>query len=211
MTQVIEIQHWLDSSSAIVGSIGGLILGVIYFTKKYKELKNKQEQNSLNVNSKDGYKHTTIHELLTSLRIQLNADRVQLAQFHNGGKFLEGSPMKRFSVSHESCRPGVSMESVNLHNILVSLFWCMVSMLKEDSPKIRLTRSLPEDSLIKTYNESKNIDAFSLLPVKKEELFLGFVRAEWGSLHDIPDDYDDCERIMDKYRSFIELEILRGT
>jgi len=211
MTQVIEIQHWLDSSSAIVGSIGGLILGVIYFTKKYKELKNKQEQNSLNVNSKDGYKHTTIHELLTALRIQLNADRVQLAQFHNGGKFLEGSPMKRFSVSHESCRPGVSMESVNLHNILVSLFWCMVSMLKEDSPKIRLTRSLPEDSLIKTYNESKNIDAFSLLPVKKEELFLGFVRAEWGSLHDIPDDYDDCERIMDKYRSFIELEILRGT
>jgi hypothetical protein len=211
MTQVIEIQHWLDSSSAIIGSIGGLILGVIYFTKKYKELKNKQEQNSLNVNSKDGYKHTTIHELLTSLRIQLNADRVQLAQFHNGGKFLEGSPMKRFSVSHESCRPGVSMESVNLHNILVSLFWCMVSMLKEDSPKIRLTRSLPEDSLIKTYNESKNIDAFSLLPVKKEELFLGFVRAEWGSLHDIPDDYDDCERIMDKYRSFIELEILRGT
>jgi len=211
MTQVIEIQHWLDSSSAIVGSIGGLILSVIYFTKKYKELKNKQEQNSLNVNSKDGYKHTTIHELLTALRIQLNADRVQLAQFHNGGKFLEGSPMKRFSVSHESCRPGVSMESVNLHNILVSLFWCMVSMLKEDSPKIRLTRSLPEDSLIKTYNESKNIDAFSLLPVKKEELFLGFVRAEWGSLHDIPDDYDDCERIMDKYRSFIELEILRGT
>jgi hypothetical protein len=211
MTQVTEIQHWLDSSSAIIGSIGGLILGVIYFTKKYKELKNKQEQNSLNVNSKDGYKHTTIHELLTALRIQLNADRVQLAQFHNGGKFLEGSPMKRFSVSHESCRPGVSMESVNLHNILVSLFWCMVSMLKEDSPKIRLTRSLPEDSLIKTYNESKNIDAFSLLPVKKEELFLGFVRAEWGSLHDIPDDYDDCERIMDKYRSFIELEILRGT
>ena len=211
MTQVIEIQHWLDSSSAIIGSIGGLILGVIYFRKKYKELKNKQEQNSLNVNSKDGYKHTTIHELLTALRIQLNADRVQLAQFHNGGKFLEGSPMKRFSVSHESCRPGVSMESVNLHNILVSLFWCMVSMLKEDSPKIRLTRSLPEDSLIKTYNESKNIDAFSLLPVKKEELFLGFVRAEWGSLHDIPDDYDDCERIMDKYRSFIELEILRGT
>jgi len=211
MTQVTDIQHWLDSSSAIVGSIGGLILGVIYFRKKYKELKNKQEQNSLNVNSKDGYKHTTIHELLTALRIQLNADRVQLAQFHNGGKFLEGSPMKRFSVSHESCRPGVSMESVNLHNILVSLFWCMVSMLKENNPKIRLTRSLPEDSLIKTYNESKNIDAFSLLPIKKEELFLGFVRAEWGSLHDIPDDYDDCERIMDKYRSFVELEILRGT
>ena len=210
MTQLTDIQRWFDSSSAIVGSIGGLILGLIYLRKKYKELRNKQEQNSLNVNSKDGYKHTTIHELLTSLRIQLNADRVQLAQFHNGGKFLEGSPMKRFSVSHESCRPGVSMESVNLHNILVSLFWCMVSMLKEDNPKIRLTRSLPEDSLIKTYNESKNIDAFSLVPIKKEELFLGFVRAEWGNLHDIPDDYDDCERAMDKYRSFVELEILRG-
>jgi hypothetical protein len=213
MTQLIasNIQYWLDLGTAIVGTVGGLILGVLYFTKKYQETKDKKEQNSLNVNSKDNYKHTTIHELLTSLRFQLNADRIQLAQFHNGGKFLEGSPIKRFSVTHESCRPGISMESVNLHNILVSLFWCLIGLLKENDPKIRLTRSLQEDIPLKTYNESKNIEAFCVLPIKKEEMFLGFIKAEWNNLHDIPDDYENSERLMDKYRSFIELELLRGT
>jgi hypothetical protein len=147
--------------------------------------------------------------MLTSLRFQLNADRVQLAQFHNGGKFLEGTPMKRFSVTHESCRPGVSMESVNLHNILISLFWCIVAILKENNGRVRLTRALTEESPLKIYNESKNIEAFSLLPITKQELFLGFVKAEWNSLHEIPDDYDDCEKLMEKYCSFIELELLR--
>ena len=211
MLGITNIQYWLDSGSAVVGTLGGIILGIIYFTKKYKEMREKKEQNSLNLTAIDNYKHNTINELLTSLRFQLNADRVQVAQFHNGGKFLEGSSMKRFSVTHESCRPGISMESVNLHNILVSLFWCMINMLKEDNAKVRLTRALPEQSSLKTYNESKNIEAFSVVPIKKEELFVGFVRAEWNSLHDIPDDYTDCERLMDKYRSFIQLEVIKGS
>jgi hypothetical protein len=211
MLGITNIQYWIDSGAAVVGAVGGLILGTMYFKKKYDELKEKRERNSLNVNSKDSLNHTAVQELLTSLRFQLNADRVQLAQFHNGGKFLEGSPMKRFSVTHESCRPGISMESVNLHNILVSLFWCLISMLKESNSKIRLTRALPEESPLKTYNESKNIEAFCVLPIKKQELFLGFIKAEWNSLHDIPDDYEDCGRLMDKYTSFIELEVLRST
>ena len=155
MLGLTNIQYWLDSTTAIVGTVGGLILGTLYFKKRYDELKDKKEQNSLNVNSKENYSHTTIHEMLTSLRFQLNADRVQLAQFHNGGKFLEGTPMKRFSVTHESCRPGVSMESVNLHNILISLFWCIVAILKENNGRVRLTRALTEESPLKIYNESK--------------------------------------------------------
>lgn len=205
-----NLQQWLDTGIAVIGSIGGLILGLMYFKKKYQEFKIKQEQNSISINQTDNYKHTAIQEMLTSLRFQLNADRVQIAQFHNGGKFLEGSPIKRFSVTHESCSPGVSMESVNLTNIFISLFWGLVEMLKENNPKIRLTRSLPQDSSVKTYNESKNIEAFSILPIEKGEMFLGFVKAEWNSLHNIPDDYDDCERLMDKYRSFIQLEMIKG-
>lgn len=212
MLSVTNIQYWLDSATAIVGTIGGVILGALYFAKKYKEFKEKKEQKELDVTcNREHYTNTTIQELLSSLRYQVNADRVQIAQFHNGGKFLEGSPMKRFSITHESCRPGVSAESVNLHNILVTLFWCVVVFLKENNPKIRLTRSLKENSPLKTYNESKNIEAFSILPIKKEELTIGFVRVEWNNIHDIPDDYEDCERFMDKYRSFVQLEIVRGS
>jgi len=139
----------------------------------------------------------------------MNADRAQIAQFHNGGKFLEGSPMKRFSVTHESCNPGISMEYLHLQGIVATIFWDMIEILKQDDSKIRLTRSLPEESALKTYNESKNIQAFALLPIKKQELYIGFVRVEWNDITALPDNPEDADRIMDQYRSFIELEMVR--
>jgi hypothetical protein len=149
--------------------------------------------------------------MLTSLRLHLNADRVQIAQFHNGGKFLEGTPIKKFSVTHESCGPGISMESQNFQNVIITLFWSIIELLKENDSKIRLTRALSVDSPIKIYNQSKNIEAFCLLPIKKSELFVGFIKAEWNSLHEVPDDYKECSTLMDRYRSFIELELIKDS
>jgi hypothetical protein len=139
----------------------------------------------------------------------MEADRVQIGQFHNGGRFLEGSPMKRFSISHESCRPGVSMEYPYLQNVLTTIFWDMIEMIKEDDPKIRLTKALVEESSLRVYNESKNIEAFILMPIKKQELYVGFIRVEWNDKNNVPSDTDDTMRLVERYRSFVELEIIR--
>lgn len=210
-----SIDFWVDTGVTIAGLFAGAVATTVYAIKKHKNAKQNAKQEyhkepEFDPNFEPYAKHSTIHEMLTSLRLQLNADRVQIAQFHNGGKFLEGTPMKKFSVTYESCGPGVSMEYSNLQNILTSLFWCLIDIVKENDGKVRLTRTLQQDSYLKAYNESKNIQAFSVVPVKKQELYMGFVRAEWNNIHDIPDDYDDCERLMDKYRSFIELEMMKG-
>ena len=139
----------------------------------------------------------------------MEASRAQIGQFHNGGKFLEGSPMKRFSVSHESCGFGVSMEYPQMQAVLVTIFWDIVEILKENNPKIRFTDSLNSQSSLRVYNKSKNIEAFSILPIRKGELFVGFVKVEWNDRNEIPSDSEDCERTLEQYRSFIELEIKR--
>lgn len=202
-----SIEFWTNIGIAVTSVISGAIVGVTYIRNKYKSMIGVEE--TIDVRSQDNLKHNSIHELLFALRFQMNADRAQIAQFHNGGKFLEGSPMKRFSVTHESCNPGISMEYLHLQGIVATIFWDMIEILKQDDPKIRLTRSLPKESALKTYNESKNIQAFALLPIKKQELYIGFVRVEWNDITVLPDNPEDANRIMDQYRSFIELEMVR--
>lgn len=205
----VSVEFWTNIGIAITGVVGGIMMGLSLLKNRYEKTKNKDQDHMIDLKSPKELKHNNIHEMLVSLRIQMNADRAQVGVFHNGGKFLEGSPMKKFSISHESCFPGVSMEYSNLQGVLASLFWDIIEILKEDDSKIRFTRSLPEESYLKTYNDSKNIQAFALLPIKKEELFIGFVKLEWNDITALPDDPDDAKRSFERYRSFIELEILR--
>jgi hypothetical protein len=38
MLGLTNIQYWLDSTTAIVGTVGGLILGTLYFKKRYDKI-----------------------------------------------------------------------------------------------------------------------------------------------------------------------------
>jgi hypothetical protein len=215
MLIAINIEFWTNIGLSIAAIFGGLMMGIGYVKGKYKSWstssKNKEDHHEeiIDIKSAAEGKHNHIHEMLTSLRFHTNSDRAQIGQFHNGGKFLEGSAMKRFSISHESCSPGVSMEFHSLQGILATLFWDMIEILKQDDPKIRFTQSLPDETVLKTYNESKNIQAFAMLPIKKNDLYIGFVKVDWNDKNTLPDDPEDGVRLMQQYCSFIELEITK--
>lgn len=202
------IEFWTNIGMAITGLLGGVITSYAYIKNKLKLKENIEH--IVDVSDPKDQKHSHIHELLTALRLQMNSSRAQIAQFHNGGKFLEGSPMKRFSVSHESCNFGVSMEYPYLQGVLATIFWDIIEILKENDPKIRFTDSLNDESSLRVYNNSKGIDAFAVLPILKGELFVGFVKVEWNDRNEIPSDFQDCERTLEQYRAFIELEIKRS-
>jgi hypothetical protein len=154
-------------------------------------------------------RHRVVHESLTILRSESGADRVQVGQFHNGGKFLDGSPMKKFSVSHESCAAGVSFEFQNFQAVQASIFCDLIDLVKKDMPLIYLTNALPEESSTKTYNKSKGIEAFSVLPLMKKELFIGFVKMEWTDLTSLPENENEHGNLFKDYRSYIQLELTK--
>lgn len=69
---------------------------------------------------------------LESVRKGLEADRCWIAQFHNGGKFLNSvrdASMKKLSVTHEITAPGVSKEQRTFSDVLVSFFSGMIGNL----------------------------------------------------------------------------------
>ena len=49
-----------------------------------------------------------VQEFLNEFREKWSVDRVGIFQFHNGGKFFHGIPMKKYSQTFESVSHGVS-------------------------------------------------------------------------------------------------------
>lgn len=64
-----------------------------------------------------------IDEQLKVLRDDLDADRIWVTQFHNGGHFYaSGMSIKKFSVFYESVSPGTSLIQQQFQNIPTSFF-----------------------------------------------------------------------------------------
>ena len=69
---------------------------------------------------------------LDHIKDEFKADRVWVAQFHNGGNFYPtGKSMAKFSIIYESVAPSVSSIQSNFHNIPVNLFSRSINQLLE--------------------------------------------------------------------------------
>ncbi len=206
MFKTFTVDTWISIGTAAGGLFVGAVTAVALIKKKLSDLK-KEEMRDGDIGEMDVGKHSMIHENITELRLETDADRCQVGQFHNGGKFLDGTPMKKFSITHESCGRGQKFEFPLMQGVLTSMFCDMIEAVKENYPAIILTESLPESSATKTHNRSKNIQAFSVLPIKKKELFIGFIRVEWTDLSSLPQNQTEFERSFVCYRNLVEFEL----
>jgi len=118
-----------------------------------------------------------IHELLTELRVKTRACRVQLIQFHNGGQFIDGISMKRFSLSYESLSKGVSREE-NFKDVLVSLFPHFISKIIKNSPEMYYSH-LEEASIFRQILQHSNVIMYSVLPVRSKGRIIGALVLNW--------------------------------
>jgi hypothetical protein len=198
-----SVSFWFDIGVTLAATVSGIWGGIFYARKKDKQT----ERHDAEISPKFQQQQNIINDCLVALRVRTNADRVKIGQFHNGGKFLDGSPMKRFSITHESCDMGVPFEGANLQNIVVTILWDLISYVKQNDTKLWYTRDLPEGHF-RSYNKSHGIDAFMVLPIRKHDLITGFVMVEWCDLDKIPDTFDATNEVMKEFRSTIEVELL---
>jgi len=124
--------------------------------------------------------HSEIHELLTELRVLTDAARAQVIQFHNGEYFMDGVSMRKFSVTHESLEKGVESDANRIKGLLCSMFVPLLNLVLDNNPKICYTVDL-NDSYFKQYLESRNVEAFSVLPITIQNQKTGFLMVQWCS------------------------------
>ncbi len=189
----IALTDWM-SLGIIVGTLlGGISCGFLVKKVKMWIAKKKDKVTSDNELGEDsvtllsnGKSHQEVNEVLNDLRSTLSAERAQVGQFHNGGDYLDGSPVKRFSVSYESFKAGSQPMAPQMQGVLISLFWDVVPVLRDNKAVGRLVDEQPE-GYFRSLLENGTVYAFAALPLRKwhakskKSQIMGYVLVEWGT------------------------------
>lgn len=213
---VLEISSYLEVGillgTALFSVISGFLLARRNENKKKrasekeKTLKDKEQELRIFDDKNEDF---LIYDRLMYLRIKSSADRVRLCQFHNGGKFLSGNPMKKFTCTHETTSKGVSNESDRIQNCLTTVFLDKILVVKENDPRVRRVSDLLVESKSKSFYKSNEVDRYALLPIYKSDLIIGFVEVEWneGSINEHESDFNSLFTLV---RSQVEFEMMKG-
>jgi len=157
--------------------------------------------------------HTKVHEQLTELRVLADAARCQVVQFHNGGQFLDGTSIKRFSLTHESCKTGVSETRQTRQDVMLTMFGEMLELVTKNNPLPLLTSNLP-DCHWKRHLESNNVVMFSLIPLRSANSMniIGCLSLEWCSwMKADAVDEEDVSAMIEEKRRYVEAELASQT
>jgi len=206
-----NIDFWISVGSGLTGVIAGMVAGVSYLKNRFKSWKKQEEIDAAitaAITVDDIRRYGQVQEILTTLRNQCGADRIQILQFHNGGKFLDGSSMKRMSVTHESCSNGVAYEYMHLQAVLATLLWEKIELVKKDEPQVHLVKNLSESNL-RTYCRSKGTEAFAVLPIHKDALVIGFINLDWLDEETAPHKPMEFAAMFEEQRNYIELQLAK--
>jgi len=151
--------------------------------------------------------HSEINELLTELRLVTDSARTQIIQLHNGEYFMDGVSMRKFSVTHESLQRSIDSCANRMHGVLCSLFVPLLNLVLENKATIHFTVDL-KDSYFKQFFESRNIQAFSVLPIYTKNMLTGFLLTQWCNLEKAENvEPVFVEHQMQKMRNAIQVQL----
>jgi len=204
-----EIRMMIEIGAlAGVGVVSAIITWLIAKIKQYKRDKKKKlkhsqifEMTGVNLN---------IYEKLLYLRIKTGASRTRMCLFHNGGEFLTGAPMQKFSCTHETSAKGMSNEAEKLQNCFTTIFLDKIDMVKKNDPNIHSVEHLKLESKSKFFYKSTEVEFFAVLPIFKNDLIVGFIEVEWNE-DPIPSLVIDFSSLFTMVRSQVEFELMKET
>lgn len=112
MIKIENIETFLLGVASIIASVGILIRAIKSTKMEFENIPIKiKKQVSVD---------TEITEAMDSLKEQLNADRIQIYDFHNGGHYSNGRSALKVSCSYEVCRTGIQPKQSQLQSIPIS-------------------------------------------------------------------------------------------
>ena len=113
-----EHYHFMELLGAFLTGVVGPILYLLVSKYLQKEKDKKRDKVKENISSV-----SLISDELEEIREEYKADRVWIAQFHNGGNFYPtGKSIQKFSIFYEVTKAGVSSVSHTFNNIPCSLY-----------------------------------------------------------------------------------------
>lgn len=107
-------------------------LGTVWLKHVLENKKNSTEsENYERISQNDVDTMLEIQAFLDSFREEWKFDRVGIFQFHNGGKFFHGVPMKKYSQTFESVSNGISKSKEHNQSVFVTEHPSLMKHLSE--------------------------------------------------------------------------------
>ena len=176
------MRDWFEIGIIAVGLFAGLFIGWIRIKDPVTNWINKllgKEKKGKKASTPDISIDKNIHEHLNRLRYESDACRVKLLQYHNGGSFSNGKSMKKLSMTHESCHPGMVPTFKGNTDMILSLFVDLLEATHENNPNL-INTGVMRDSFFKSYLQSNHVLMFSTLPIRDVKGdHIGCLICEW--------------------------------
>lgn len=181
-----------------VSSVTVALITAGYFRKWQDKTKEKHSRNQLMAQiQKDELVHFTLREI----RRQYDADRVYIAQFHNGGVFYTNSPMQKASVTYERNSDGLERIADRFQNVLVSHHtWYITETISNKMFYTNLDEQmsdLPTKSLLKNFGNY----AHAAVPIYDTEKRLISIMALSWVFSEIPQNIIEEGLFTDEFKS----------
>ena len=121
------LQIVLTGIFSIIVALGSIWLKHYLDTKK----KETDDANYEIISQQDIDSMLEVQRFLDGFRENWGLDRVGIFQFHNGGKFFHGVPMKKYSQTFESVSHGVAKAKEHNQNVFVTEHPSLMQHLSE--------------------------------------------------------------------------------
>ena len=156
-----NIINFLNDFSLLIVAVSATIVAIL---KSYKNTKSEIDTLPKKIKRQVNIDDSIISKM-EDLKELLNADRVQIYDFHNGGHYANGRSALKTSCSYEVIRTGVSHKQSYLQSIPLSCLSRFVSKLMNDGfLEVRNIEDI-KDEMPSTYQLKKDMQINSFYDV----------------------------------------------
>jgi hypothetical protein len=151
----------------IITGVFSIVVALIsVWWKDYLDRRKKERAYAEAISENDMINMIAVQDWLNNIRKELDVDRAAIYQFHNGGHFASGASIKRYSMTYESCRPGIASIKKFSQNILASDRPNWISILFQNDYYVCDNPTKIEDEKTREELEQFGVKASAAVPVR---------------------------------------------
>lgn len=171
--------------TAVIG-VGGTLTAI--WLKHYLEARRKKDDCIIDRTVKED---TEVITRLEEVRDEIDADRISIYSFHNGGEYYSGKSMQKLSCTYEVVQPGVSRTQLDMQNIPVSA--CLVTlqnlMENKEFHCVDVETNYPESACKYQLIENGVKSTYQYAIFNLDRKAIGIIRADFvGDIHELTEE-----------------------
>lgn len=199
----IENLTILASNLAVI--VFSLITMYNSFTKKWNEMQKKESHDIKGEVKRQSEVDMRITKKLEEVKETLNADRVQIYDFHNGIRYANGRSALKTTCTYETCRYGIKHYQNSLSGIPLSCIPNFISSLLNNGEIECKNLEEIKETMPATYSLKKGMQVKSFYDTvfhNEEGEIVGFIAIQFCT-----NKYNVSKEVVQKLVGYVESEL----